>query len=75
MCIRDRHYSYHQPSTRDSKDIVAKQVFSNFNRHFKVTAEDYELFDLKTKAGIPRKLRRNSSKITKDTRTKHINRA
>lgn len=44
-------YTYQKDlnNQHDTTETVANQIFNNFNNHFKLMAEDYEIFELKTK--------------------------
>lgn len=45
----------------DNQDEQDDQVVTNFNRHFKLMAEDYETFDLKSWAAFPQRTKRGKS--------------
>lgn len=52
----------------DDNDNDNDQVVTNFNRHFKLMAEDYETFDLKSWAAYPR---RSSNKKSRSPQEKN----
>lgn len=56
-----KDYSYQDNNKKVTKSQVGNadsaQVVTNFNRHFKLMAENYETFDLKSWAAFPRKNR------------------
>ncbi|CCD23529.1 chromatin-associated RNAPIII regulator FPT1 NDAI_0B04960 [Naumovozyma dairenensis CBS 421] len=59
-------YTYNVLRTIPKPSVPAtEQLISNFNSHFKWVTDDYELFDLQTKAGIPRRVKFKTGKVSK----------
>lgn len=44
-------------SKQNNKKVTNNQLYVNFKQHFKEIVEDYEIFELRTKGGIPIKTR------------------
>lgn len=44
----------------NNKNEINSQLYINFKKHFKEVVEDYEIFELRTRAGIPIKMRSKS---------------